>query len=102
MTFDEHDADQRLARVLAAKDASDVAFLRASLRDPDNRHIAATFLGELGATEAAPEVVRLLDANDPLARSNAARALGLLGARESLPRLIELAESDPVPYVRGN
>jgi HEAT repeat protein len=99
---DQGDADVRLGRVLAARDAGDTAALIASLRDPDNRSLAAQFLGDLEAKEAAAEIARLLDATDPLARSRAARALGLLGATDALPRLRELAEVDPVAHVRGN
>jgi HEAT repeat protein len=87
---------------MTARRVGDRTTLVASLRDPDNRSFAARYLGELGATEAAPEIARLLEANDPSVRSEAARALGLLGASEALPRLIELAADDPVPHVRGN
>jgi HEAT repeat protein len=92
----------RLGRIIAARKARDTATLIASLVDPDNRSIAAMYLGELGVTDAAPEIARLLEANDPLARSRAARALGLLNASAALPRLKELAADDSVPYVRGN
>jgi HEAT repeat protein len=90
-----------LRRLRAAKDEGDVAALKEGLRDPDNRHIAAAWLAELQAREAAPEIARLLDAANPLARSSAARSIGLLGCTDWLPRLLELAADDAVPYVRG-
>jgi len=94
-------SNQRLERMRGARAAGDSAYLVRSLADPDNRHLAALYLADLRATEAIPEIRRLLGAGDPLARANAARALGKLSDRGSSPCLRELATSDPVPFVRG-
>jgi HEAT repeat protein len=95
------DPEHRLQEILAARNSRDGDFLIRSLRDPDNRHLAALFLGELGRSDATPEITRLLDAANPLARANAARALGLLKAYDAVGRLTEIARDDPVPFVRG-
>lgn len=101
MAAAEESADKRLKRILAAKAAGDTAYLVGSLRDPDNRHLSALFLGELDARGSISDIEVLLSANDPLARANAARALGKLRAREAAPRLLDLAQSDPIGFVRG-
>jgi hypothetical protein len=94
----EQDADARLRRLMTARRITDTATLVASLRDPDNRSFAAMYLSELGATEAAPEIVRLLEANDPLVRSRAARARS--GCSAHLRRFLGCWNSPPMTLRR--
>lgn len=88
------DYDARLNQVFEAKGSADIDYLIGALSDPDFRFIAAKFLGEMGANEATPQLLRLLDAHDPKIRSVAATVLGQLQAREAIPRLIEIAADD--------
>jgi len=86
---------------MRARADRDVDYLVASLRDPEFRDLAATTLGQIGAREATPTLLPLLDASDQFIRIAAARALGRLRAVQGLPRLLELAEADPLPVVRS-
>lgn len=91
----------RIGRIQAAKDRSDVTYLIGALRDPDHRSFAAKYLGELGAWEAVPPLLLLLDAVDPRVRIAAAEALGRLGAKQARPRLREVAMHDESAGVRS-
>jgi len=96
------DSDDRLKRIVEAKHAKDAGYLIGALTDPDHRPLAASYLGNLEAIDAAEPLARLLDAADPYARAAAAYALGKVGAVEVLPRLRELASRDPEAFVRAN
>ena len=98
---DMQDANLRLEMVLAAREAGDANYLAGALKDPDNRHLAALYLGQLGVLDAAPAIVLLLDASNPLARANASQALGMLSYTPAAPKLAEVALADTVPYVRA-
>jgi HEAT repeat protein len=63
---------------MIAKAEGDVVALMAALRDPDVRTIAASFLGDIGARNAIPEISRLLSSSNPKARSGAIKALSKL------------------------
>jgi ATP-dependent DNA helicase RecQ len=56
--------------------------------------------GHLGMTDAAPELIRLLDDERPSVRRAVARALGRLRAHAALPMLLHLANEDPSESVR--
>ncbi len=88
------DSGEQFLRVRKAKAHADTQYLIEALRDPDNRSTAAGYLADLGALEAIPPLVRLLDAADPHVRAAAAEALGRLGGLEALPRLREIAGDD--------
>jgi HEAT repeat protein len=90
-----HAEDDAIQRVRIAQRDGDVAYLLRALGDPIVRSWAARFLGKLGATEAAPALVRLLDATDPKARVASVDALRKLRAAEATRQLIALAEADP-------
>jgi HEAT repeat protein len=96
LTRDASDKDigERFLRVREAKAQADTKYLVEALRDPDNRSAAAEYLADLGAIEAIPPLMRLLDVADPYVRAAAAQALGRLGAWEALPRLREIAADD--------
>jgi HEAT repeat protein len=85
---------ERTRGIKAAKEQGDVPYLIAQLTDTDHRGRAAKALGELGATEAIPRLMRLLDAADPGTRIDAVRALGRLQATEAIPRIRDLASAD--------
>jgi HEAT repeat protein len=73
----------------------------AALRDPATRYAAAGAAADLGATEAIPDLLRLLRASDPHTRVAAAKALGKLQAVEAAQPLREIAGSDEVGRVRS-
>jgi hypothetical protein len=92
---------ERLRAVKAAKERSDLPYLVRALVDPDHGGRAARALGELGATESVPALIRLLDSPDFGTRVDGARALAMLGAAEATPRLRELATTDQKPMARS-
>ena len=69
----------------------------ALLAEPLVRNDAARTLGELGASEATPFLIAMLDGEDLEARTAAAYALGPLGAEESKPKLLALRDDDKTP-----
>jgi HEAT repeat protein len=85
---------ERFFRVREAKARADTRYLIDALHDPDYPSTAAGYLADLGAHEAIPPLLRLLDAADPHVRAAAAEALGRLGGSEALPRLREIADDD--------
>jgi HEAT repeat protein len=87
-------------RLLQAYGERDVDHLISALKDPVLRRMAARYLRRLGAREAIPHLLRMLEANDPVARASAARSLGALGATEGADRLATIATDDRVPAVR--
>jgi HEAT repeat protein len=89
-----NESDKRLARIFRAKQREDIVHLTRALTDHEHRHTAAKFLADLGATESAPQIERLLDAKDARARRAAARALGRLKVADAAPRLREVARTD--------
>jgi HEAT repeat protein len=78
-----------------------VATLVDGLRDPTEGRYAARFLGDVGAIEAIPELVRHLRSADPHMRSPVLISLGKLHATSAIPRIEEAAASDDVPWVRA-
>jgi HEAT repeat protein len=91
----------RFQRIYEAKLAKDVPTLINALADPDFRRTVARYLAGLGATEAIPEIRRLLQVSDPDTRSAAARALGQLSASAAVPELVEIAQHDPSTVTRS-
>jgi HEAT repeat protein len=92
--------DQRISELRKARDAGDTATLLEALRDPDIRGTAIRLLGKMKATEATPEISRLLVAGNPRVRLAAAKALAELQAVESARDVERLAVSDPDRAVR--
>lgn len=92
--------NQRCSELIKAKRRGDVDYLVAALTDAEIRAMAVKYLGQLGATEAVPQVRRLLAAGDPITRSTAIRALTRLDAREAVADLEDLIESDSSGTVR--
>jgi len=92
--------DDRIQKVREASARGDIEYLRDALSDTDARSWAARYLGKLGATEAIPQLVRLLGAKDPKVRLASADALGMLGARQGKTELCSLAAADPSVAVR--
>jgi HEAT repeats/PBS lyase HEAT-like repeat len=88
------ESDERVRDIRRAYRSADTAFLRESLRDPENRRAAVRYLAKLGCSEAGPEILRLTRAEDPRVRRAAVRALGKLGHEPALPRLREILETD--------
>jgi hypothetical protein len=97
----DRDWIERKQAVDAAKVRGDVEYLTRALTEPDHRGLAARALGELGAREAVPALLRLLEASDRSVRIDGIRALGDLRASEAVERLREVASNDPDPTVRG-
>lgn len=93
------DADAVVA-VYAARHRGDVPYLVNALRDPEQRYLAARYLGEFGDPRAIQPLIPLLRARDPHVRAAAAQSLGDLGAVESTQELVELARNDTVIWVR--
>jgi HEAT repeat protein len=93
------DADA-LAAVYAAHLRGDVPYLLNALRDPEQRYLAADYLGDSGDPRAIQPLIPLLGAGDPHVRARAVRSLGKLGAVESTQAVVELARSDTVIWVR--
>jgi HEAT repeat protein len=93
---------EAIQRVRVAWSEGDSPYLIRALTDPVTRSWAARYLGKLGAVEATPPLLRLLDASNLHARMAAADALGMLGAPEATERLTELAEEDPNEAVRSH
>src|ERR1700726_2366564 len=90
--------DERLDRVIAAREARDIASLIDALNDTDSliRGSAARSLGLLGDPTAVEPLLRLLDANDDGLRVNALRALRGIGDDAAVPGVYEVA-SGPSP-----
>jgi HEAT repeat protein len=88
--------DTSLSRLFDAKARGDRAYLIESLRlEPEHAGLAADSLANEGATEAIPNLTRLLGAADPNARIAAIKALERLGLPDQLkPRLLEIARTD--------
>lgn len=63
------------------------------------RFAALSHLGRLGAREAIPHVLPLLEDDDPRMRAGAIVALGRLDARDATSRIVK-ALDDPSPGVR--
>jgi HEAT repeat protein len=84
-----------------ARKARDIPTLLTALRDPLLTALAARYLGEIGASEAAHQLIGLLDSDDPHIRANAATALGLLKEERAGDELLRIAQGDPVPWVRS-
>jgi HEAT repeat protein len=93
------DADA-LAAVYAAHLGGDVPYLLNALRDPEQRYLAAGYLGDSADSRAIQPLIPLLGAGDPHVRAAAARSLGKLGAVESTQQVVELARNDTVIWVR--
>lgn len=83
-----------------ARKAGDVATLIEGLDDPVEGWFAARFLGDAGATDAVPELLRHLDSPDPEVRAEVVKSLGKLGASDALPQIERAAENDEMPSVR--
>ena len=98
---DMTESDERLRRIYIAKQEADAAYLVGALTDDEHRVVAAKFLADLEATESAPALERLLNANDPAARRAAARALGAARGRVRAPSSWTVAASDPDPVARA-
>jgi HEAT repeat protein len=88
--------DAWLARLFRAHREGDLVYIIESLRfAPEDASVAAHWLADAGATEAIPELVRLLDVAHGPARGAAARALQRLGPpEEAKRRLVEMARTD--------
>jgi HEAT repeat protein len=84
-----------------ARKARDTATLLSALRDPLVAALAARYLGELDATEAAPQLIGLLESDDPHIRANAATALGELREQAARDELLRIAQNDPIGWVRS-
>jgi hypothetical protein len=94
------DINERGRRLLVARREGDVGYLRDALVDAEIRSSAARLLGVMGATEAIPQLMRLLRAGDPRTRSSALRALTRLEAREAVSSVKPLVLSDESATVR--
>lgn len=94
--------DERFRRLMLAKEQRDVGYLVESLTyDPHRAELPAKWLGDWGATEATPSLIRLLSSPHADTRRAVVHALGRLGPPpEVRDALIELARSDPDPPVR--
>jgi HEAT repeat protein len=79
-------------RLADAKSRGDVPYLIDAFRDPKARYYAAQCLGDLGAKEAIPPLIRLLHAGERASRSSAADALARMGALEAVPEIISRLE----------
>jgi HEAT repeat protein len=85
---------------------ADVAALVAALHSDEEirrypiRAAAARHLGHIGARDAVPALVRLLNDADETVRTAAATALGKIGDPRAVSRLLE-AINDPHPSVRA-
>ena len=71
------------------------------LADPIKASRASTYLAQIGATEAAPEIERLLSASQPYIRVAAVAALGKLRARDAAGSVEHLARGDQNQAVRS-
>lgn len=96
-------ADEALRQVLIAKAEGDVASLIAALRDPDPgvRSCAARYLAKLGAVEAIPALLMLLNATNFHVRTAGVLALGRLRATEAVPALLEAVDIGPEDVFRA-
>jgi HEAT repeat protein len=82
---------------------ADREYVVTALTGPDDRSriYAAGAAADLGATEAIPQLLRLLRASDPHVRVAAAEALCKLNAAEAAQPLRDIAASDQVGWVRS-
>jgi HEAT repeat protein len=94
--------NQRVSALNVARQSGDVAYLVDALSDPEDRDIAAMLLGKMGATDAIPQLMRLLSVAAPGTRSSATKALIRLDARDALPELVRMATTDNSPVVRSH
>jgi len=86
----------------AARQRRDIDTLVVGLDDPIEGHFAANYLAELHATQATPQIAKLLSDPAPKKRSAALKALGALGSAQHLPEIERLARADVVPWVRAS
>jgi len=98
-------------RLLAIRDLvrlgeSGVSSIRENLAnskwDSSNvRHVCVMALGILGAKDAAPDLVRILENDDhPVVRGQAAQALGEIGYTEGKELLTRISQEDASKHVR--
>jgi HEAT repeat protein len=91
--YDDTQLGDAIAEALGSLDAASkqslLAPLTAAAADPDVSEAATMMLGQLGAKEAVPVLVKLLRNPDSDVRAYAARALGQLGAKEAVPALVD-------------
>lgn len=64
------------------------------LADPLSRVYAAQALGNIGATQALPHLLAMLESPEPEARAAAAEALGPLGCREAVAPLTAVLQDE--------
>ncbi len=95
------DRDERLREILRAKYRKNIPYLISTLNDDENRFAVIRYLVKMNATEAIPEIRRLLRTSDSHVRNEAVIALGKLGARDAIPDIERIAESDPEPWVKA-
>jgi HEAT repeat protein len=93
------------APILRVKDAAerrDIAYLIDALKESEAvvRAAAAWDLGQLGASEAVPALVRNLNAKSDLVRNSSVIALGKIGDPAVIERLLEIAHTDEAAMVR--
>ena len=75
------------------------ATLIEGLSDPIEGYVAARFLGDAGATDAVPELMRYLDSPDAQMRASVLRSLGRLGASVALPQIETAVGGDEAALV---
>jgi HEAT repeat protein len=88
-------------RLREARRAGDVATLIEGLNDPAEGRTAARFLGDVGASESVPSLLRHLRSADSHMRSTVLISLGKLRAMSARPQIEEASISDEVPWVRS-
>jgi hypothetical protein len=91
---------QRGSELIKAKRRGDTEFLRAALVDAEIRAMAVKYLGDIRASEAVPDLLRLLAASDPITRSTTIRALTKIGAEEAVENLERMIANDASGTVR--
>jgi len=62
--------------------------------------MAVKYLGDIGATEAVPQILRLVSAGDPITRSTSIRSLTKLGAVDAVDELERVIAEDESGTVR--
>lgn len=94
--------EERLKRVIIAREEKDIPYLIGALNIPDTdiRCIAAKYLVKLKALESGPALIRLLQAADRDVRIAAIIALGKLRIHSAVEPLLEMARTDKVSVVR--
>jgi HEAT repeat protein len=94
--------NQRGSELMKAKRRGDTEFLRDALVDAEIRTMAVKYLGDIGATEAIPQILRLVSAGDPITRSSSIRALTKLDAEEAVDELERVIAADESNTVRAH